>query len=174
MRRYSPTAFSTWPTQFCTLPAFFSASPETSKSGSFVAFPTSSLTFPFTSWSLPSVRSCVLGFMFLFCLFVISSKLCLRPITRAAITPLLFFQHLRAPAPAPQTASGNESLPSSALRLLLHPFQLSQPATQSHAQSGNSPSRGDGRQKCRRHADRNRIRDSRELSLLRKPGRQPP
>ena len=42
--------------------------PETSRLGSFVAFPISSLIFPFTSWSLPAVRSWVLGFMTFACL----------------------------------------------------------------------------------------------------------
>ena len=44
-------------------------------------------------------------------------------------------------------------------------LRLSQPAAQSHAQTGSSPPLGDGRQKCRRHVDRNRIRDSHEFSL---------
>ena len=51
---------------------------------------------------------------------------------------------------------------------------FSQPATQSHAQSGSSPPLGDDRQKCRRHVDRNRIRDSHELSLPRTPGHRLP
>src|ERR1035441_79931 len=68
---YSPTAFSVRPIQFRNFPTFFSASPEASKSGLFVAFPTSSLTFPFTSWSLPSVRSCVLGLITLSFLLVV-------------------------------------------------------------------------------------------------------
>src|SRR5208282_2378171 len=50
---FSPLRFVTWFLRYF------------SKSGSFVAFPTSSLTFPFTSWSLPSTLSCVLGFIIL-------------------------------------------------------------------------------------------------------------
>jgi hypothetical protein len=89
---YSPTAFSARPIHFCTFPAFFSAFPDTSKSGSFVAFPTSSLIFPFTSWSLPSVRSCVLGFIMFSSppLMSFDCILCLSP-GRSRHWPLRYF-----------------------------------------------------------------------------------
>src|ERR1700687_4963125 len=87
----------------------------------------------------------------------------------SAITPPLSFPQSLVPAPVPQIESGSESSPFSDLPLLL---RLSQPAAQSHVQTGSSAPLGDGRQKCRRRAARNRIRDSRELSLQRTPGHQ--
>ena len=74
---------------------------------------------------------------------------------RSAITPPLSFQQSLAPASIPHIVSGNESLPFADLPCLL---RLSQPAAQSHAQTGSCPRFGDGRPKCRPPVDRNRIR----------------
>src|ERR1019366_6440161 len=85
----------------------------------------------------------------------------------SAITPPLSFPQSLVPAPVPRRESGSESSPSSDLPLWL---RLSQPAAQSHAETGSSPPLGDGRRKCPRHVDRNRIWDSPEFSLKRTPG----
>src|ERR1700674_2296750 len=45
--------------------------------GFFVTFPISSLILPFTSWSLPSVLSCVLGFIIFSCVVASSLSICL-------------------------------------------------------------------------------------------------
>jgi hypothetical protein len=59
---------------------------------------------------------------------------------RSAITPPLSFQQSLAPASIPHIVSGNESLPFADLPCLL---RLSQPAAQSHAQTGSlSTTRG--------------------------------
>src|SRR6185437_1969329 len=85
----------------------------------------------------------------------------------SAITPPVSFPQSLVPAQVPQIESGSESSPFSDLPLLLC---LSQPAAQSRARTCSSPPLGDGRQKCRLHVDRNRIRDSHEFSLRRTPG----
>jgi len=76
---------------------------------------------------------------------------------------------LRAPVSSLRIASDSKSSPFSDLPLLLH-FSLH--AAQSNAQTFSSRPPGDGRQKCRRRVDRNRIRDSRALSERRTPCRR--
>src|ERR1700690_2188028 len=90
-------------------------------------------------------------------------------------TRLLFVSQRLAPAPVRQTESDSESL----LFLdLLWSLRLSQRAEQSGALVGSFRRHEDGRQKCRRRVDRNRLRDSREPSSQRTRGhplpRQPP
>src|ERR1039457_6903758 len=81
-------------------------------------------------------------------------------LSSSIMPPLSFLQSL-VPAPVLQIENGSESSLFLDLPCLLG---LSQAVAQSHAQSGSSPPLWDDQQKCRRHVDRNRIRDSHGFS----------
>jgi hypothetical protein len=65
VRSYFPNTFFTSPTLFWTWPATFSAVPRSRRSGLPIAFPASSLIFPFASWIPPWILSVVLEFIHL-------------------------------------------------------------------------------------------------------------